>query len=94
MRCGASCHKPGGSGGIETGLFLDSLENSFNLLVNVPSTQDSNFKRVAPFDPDASFLVKKMTDPTLGLMPAGGPPLPDEQIQKVRDWISGGATND
>ncbi len=96
QRCGNACHKPGGPGGNETGLFLDTLENSFNLLVNVPSTQTegSNFKRVEPFNPDASFLVKKLTDPTLGLMPASGPPLSDEEIQKVRDWISAGAKND
>ncbi|NKE72419.1 CHRD domain-containing protein [Nitrospiraceae bacterium HYJII51-Mn-bac16s-1-B09] len=94
QQCGAVCHRSGGLGGIETGLFLDTRENAFNLLVNVPSTQDSNFKRVEPFNPDASFLVKKLTDPSLGLMPAGGSPLRAEEIKKVRDWITAGAKND
>lgn len=91
----AHCHISGQPGGDETGMFLNTRENSFNLLVNVSSEQDRNFKRVEPFNPDASFLIKKLTDPTLGQMPADGPPfLSDEQIKKIRDWISSGAKND
>ncbi|MCG3117198.1 MAG: CHRD domain-containing protein, partial [Candidatus Manganitrophus sp. SA1] len=93
-RC-AHCHISGQPGGNETGLFLNSLENSFNLLVNVPSTGDPNVKRVEPDNPDASYLIHKLEGTVSGQMPADGPPfLSDEQIKKVRDWISGGAKND
>lgn len=93
-RC-ASCHTPGGPGSIETGLDLDSRGVSFNKLVNATSTQDPAFKRVEPFNPDASFLIKKLEGSVSGRMPADGPPfLSDEEVKKVRDWISGGAKND
>lgn len=95
QRCGAVCHRAGGFGGVETGLFLDTKENSFNLLVNVPSVGDPNVKRVEPGNPNASYLIQKLEGTVPGRMPADGSPfLSDEQVKKVRDWISGGAKND
>lgn len=97
-RC-ALCHIPAGPGAEETGLDLSTdRETTFNMLVNVPSTEDPTFKRVEPGNPDASYLIKKLEGtppPRNTRMPANGPPfLSDEEIKKVRDWISAGAKND
>lgn len=96
-RC-ALCHVPAGPGAEETGLDLSTdRETTFNMLVNVPSTEDPTFKRVEPGNPDASYLIKKLEGtppPRNTRMPLGGPFLSAEEIKKVRDWITAGAKND
>jgi len=74
------------------GLRLDSA-NAYNDLVNVSSQEVGNLLRVEPFNPDDSYLVRKIegTASVGGQMPLGGPPLPAEDIQLIRDWILGGA---
>jgi hypothetical protein len=53
--------------------------------------------RVVAGNPDASYLVMKLEGTHLanggsgGQMPFGAPPLPPEQIAKVRQWIAEGA---
>jgi hypothetical protein len=69
---------------------------SFEQLVNVPSTQMSQFDRVEPGDPENSYLVKKLRgdgDISGGRMPEGGPFLSDAQIARVISWINAGAQN-
>jgi len=74
------------------GLRLDAA-NSFADLVGVPSREVGGLNRVEPFDPDNSYLFQKIngTASVGARMPLGGPPLPDEDIQLVRQWISDGA---
>lgn len=74
------------------GLRLDSV-NSFDDLVGVPSQEVSSLFRVSPSDPDNSYLVQKIegTASVGGQMPLGGPPLPAEDIQLIRQWITNGA---
>ena len=74
------------------GLRLDSA-NAFNDLVNVPSQEVGSLLRVEPFNPDDSYLVRKVegTASVGGRMPLGGPPLPAEDITLIRDWILDGA---
>lgn len=76
------------------GLRLDEA-NAFNDLVGVNSQQVGGLLRVEPFSPDASYLVRKIegTAAVGAQMPLGGPPLPVEDIQLVRDWILDGAPN-
>jgi len=53
--------------------------------------------QIAPGDPDASYLYRKITgaDGIFGArMPRGRAPLSDELIQAVRQWIERGAPND
>lgn len=50
---------------------------------------------IAPGDPDASYLVRKVEGAATisgGRMPLDGPPyLTDAQLQAIRDWIAAGA---
>ena len=75
------------------GLRLDE-GNSFALLVSVPSVQVPALFRVAPGDPDVSYLVQKIegTAAAGGRMPLNGPPfLAQTTIDVIRQWIADGA---
>ena len=74
---------------------LDLSEGqAFANLVNVPSQEIRTLLRVAPNDPDNSYLFMKIIGAS-GIagerMPFGRPPLSDEQIDLVRRWIEDGA---
>ena len=78
------------------GLRLDE-DNSFALLVSVPSVQVPALLRVAPGDPDDSYLVQKLegTAAAGGRMPLNGPPyLEQSTIDVIRQWITDGALQD
>ena len=74
------------------GLRLDS-GNSFANLVNIPSSEVSSLFRVAPGDPDQSYLIQKLQGNASSgeQMPLGGPPIPAATIEFVRQWIVDGA---
>ena len=89
------CHDASGMSG---GLVLTEGQ-SYGNLVNV-SPQNAvalaeGLLRVAPGDPDHSFLVVKLAGPPLvslgSQMPLGKDPLSEAQMQLIRDWISAGA---
>jgi hypothetical protein len=88
----SACH---GSGGIpQAELELSSASVSEANLINVDSTQVDKL-RVAPGDPDASYLLDKLlgrnlAPGTLQQPPLGGP-LCDPKIQAVEEWIAAGA---
>ncbi|MFQ5603970.1 MAG: c-type cytochrome [bacterium] len=99
------CHASGGIGFIQTG---GSQNNGLNLtsgnshasLVNQPTFQAPTVDpkmRVAPGDPDGSYLIQKISSasPKAGRrMPFDGPPfLSQSEIQLIRDWIAQGAPN-
>ena len=46
---------------------------------------------VVPGNPEASRLYKRLLGEGGQLMPLGGPPLPDSQIETVKNWILSGA---
>ncbi len=79
----------------QSGLDL-SLGQSYVQIVNIASTQVPSLKRIAPNDPVNSYLLQKIngTATTGNLMPPGTTPVPDAQINLVRDWILRGAPND
>lgn len=63
-------------------------------LVGVDSREVPSLKRVAPGDPDDSYLVRKIEGGPgiVGVrMPLGRPPLPSEEITVIREWIANGA---
>jgi hypothetical protein len=64
--------------------------------VNVASVEMPQLRRVQPGDPANSYLYRKITGAgiTGDRMPQGLPPLPDDKIRLVRDWIRRGAPND
>jgi hypothetical protein len=77
------------------GLQLDAA-HSYNLLVGVPSVEDSSLDRVKPGDPDSSYMVLKI-EGAMGIvggqMPLNETPLPQATIDAIRQWIMDGATN-
>jgi hypothetical protein len=76
------------------GLSLDH-DVAFDQIVNVASRERPDLKRIAPGNPDASYMVHKLEGQTgiIGRrMPFSGPPyLTDGQIQILRRWIAIGA---
>lgn len=78
------------------GLSLEA-DQSYGLLVDVPSSEVPTLDRVEPGDPDNSYIIHKLEGTAaVGLrMPASGPPyLTAAQIAVIRQWISDGAIDD
>ena len=75
------------------GLRLDAA-NSYASLVGVPSVERPALRRVAPGDANNSYLIQKL-EGSAGIagqrMPAGLPPLPQSDIDIIRQWIGEGA---
>jgi hypothetical protein len=71
---------------------------SYDALVGVASRERPELKRVAPGEPDASYLIHKLegTPAIVGRqMPRSGPPyLTTGEILVIRRWITLGAKND
>jgi hypothetical protein len=71
--------------------------HSYGLLVNVPSNEVPSFLRVAPGDPNNSYLIQKLegTAAVGQQMPEGCPVtrpcLDAETIAVIRQWIANGA---
>ncbi len=77
------------------GLRLDSV-NSYGLLVGVASMEVPAIMRVAPGDPNNSYLVQKLqgTAAIGGRMPLNRPALDPAAITTIRQWITDGAIDD
>jgi hypothetical protein len=90
-RC-ASCHSGPAGVALPAGLDLSDADASFQSLVGVSSIQAAALLRVAPNDPDASYLVHKIEGNagTGSIMPPSGI-LPIAMINQVRQWIADGA---
>lgn len=69
---------------------------AYSNIVGVTSTQRNDLQRIAPFSPDASYMVKKLrADPDIigSPMPLTGQ-LSGEQLQLLVDWVLRGAPDD
>jgi hypothetical protein len=89
------CSKCHIGAGAPEGLQLDAA-HSYNLLVGVPSVEDSGLLRVDPGNPDGSYMVLKIEGASGivgGRMPLGETPLPQATITAIRSWIMNGAMN-
>lgn len=89
-----SCH---GEAGRRGNLVL-TPERAYEELVNRPAAMAAaaarGKRRVVPGDPDASFLMEKLTAPAPdegARMPLGNPPLSAEELDLIRRWIAAGA---
>ncbi|MFZ0389166.1 MAG: hypothetical protein WAN36_01820, partial [Calditrichia bacterium] len=83
----SGCHTGSGA---PLGLDLSEGRAEPNL-INVPSKQVPSFMRIRPGDPDNSYLVLKIEgDQQIQgeRMPRGRSPLPQEQIDIIRQWIA------
>lgn len=86
------CHDPLGR---QSQMVL-SAGSAYANIVDVNSVEMAQLKRIAPNDPANSYLYRKITGAgiTGDRMPRTRPPLPDAQIQLIRNWIRRGAPND
>ena len=71
------CHGPDGA-------YKETLLIEYNTLIKESGP-------VVPGNPEASRLYKRLLGEGGPLMPLGGPPLPDSQIETVKNWILAGA---
>ena len=71
------CHGPDGA-------YKETLLIEHSALVKADGS-------VVPGNPEASRLYKRLLGEGGQLMPLGGPPLPDSQIETVKNWILAGA---
>jgi hypothetical protein len=87
-----SCHHPIGQ---QSQLVL-TAGTAYGNIVNVPSVEMPQLRRIQPGDVANSYLYRKITGSgiTGERMPLSLPPLSDAQIRLVRDWIRRGAPND
>ncbi|HND10002.1 MAG TPA: hypothetical protein PKL17_02415 [Pseudomonadota bacterium] len=87
----ATCHQSTGTpaGGLSLGA------STYDQLVNAKSTLSPGQMRVVPGDPDASFLMEKLTSdkPKFGQRMPPAQALEPEEIEKMRAWILAGAKN-
>ena len=92
-RC-INCHAPGGFAQM-VGIPWDYREDTaFDDLVNRASSQDADFTMVVPGDPGVSLMFLKISSesPPVGeMMPLGGPPLTEGEVQLIRAWVEQGA---
>ena len=73
-----------------------SAGQSFSNIVGVRSMERPDLFRIAPGDPDNSYLVQKIMgapDIVGARMPLGRAPLSAEQINLIREWVAEGAPN-
>lgn len=73
-----------------------SSGRAYAATVGVASVEMPQLRRVEPGDPANSYLYRKITGAgiTGERMPLQMPPLSDDKIRLVRDWIRRGAPND
>ena len=71
------CHGPDGA-------YKETLLIEHNALIKENGS-------VVPGNPETSRLYKRLLGEGGPLMPLGGPPLPDSQIETVKNWILAGA---
>ena len=88
----SGCHQGAGA---PQGLRLDAT-NSYGLLVNVASTEVPSILRVAPSDPDNSYIIQKLegTASVGARMPLNQGALSSTVIATIRQWITDGAIDD
>jgi len=86
----AGCH---GSASPAQGLVLESGK-AYQNLVNVPVVEFPGPIRVVPGNSAMSYLVGKLEGTAFGdRMPDQLPPLPEAEIQIIKDWIDQGAAD-
>lgn len=89
-----SCTGSGCHGGRMPAEGLDlTAGNAYATLVGVTATQCSERQRVAPGEPESSYLIDKLLGMELcnGTRMPKGSPLGQAEIQIIMDWIAAGA---
>jgi hypothetical protein len=93
-----SCAFSGCHAGSAPAMEMDlSAGQAYDNIVDVPSGEQPSLDRIEPNDPESSYLyLKVIGDPSIsgGRMPLGNPPLDQNRIDLLRDWIERGAPDD
>lgn len=89
----ATCH---GSGPSPAGALSLERDVAHASLVDAPSSMVSDAILVVPGDPDASYMMEKLTatSPAVGESMPPAAPLEAERIELVRAWIEAGAADE
>jgi hypothetical protein len=94
LSCALSgCH----TGAAPTGGMNLEAASAYTSIVGVSSTERSDLRRIAPSQPDNSYLVKKVrgdADISGSRMPLGGAALSASQLTLIVDWVRRGAPHD
>jgi len=87
----SSCH---GGGSPQEGMSLQAPVAG--VLIGVASQEVPTLMRVAPGDPDASYLLQKLERamPAVGVRMPPDQPLTSNKIEAIRQWIAAGAQVD
>jgi hypothetical protein len=87
-----ACHDPLG----QQSQMVLTASRSYASIVGVASVEMPSLQRIAPGDPANSYLYRKITGAgiTGDRMPLNQPPLSEDKLALVRDWIRRGAPND
>jgi hypothetical protein len=87
----SNCHA---GANLQAGLDL-SAASSYAMLVGVASTQSAGVQRVNPGNPNNSYLIQKLegAGASGSRMPPSGP-MPQSEIDTIRQWITDGAIDD
>jgi hypothetical protein len=87
----SNCHA---GANLQAGLDL-SAASSYAMLVGVASTQSASVQRVNPGNPNNSYLIQKLegAGASGSRMPPSGP-MPQSEIDTIRQWITDGAIDD
>jgi hypothetical protein len=90
-----SCAKSGCHSGARAPYGLDlSSGIAFENIVHVPSAEAPQNDLIEPGDPASSYLLSKLTTPAWPPHTQGEPELSNAMIQRLREWIAAGASND
>ena len=81
------CH----GGNSTSGMNFTDAQSFYDQAVGVASTEDPSLKRVAPGDPDHSYLYQKLLPGAGTRMPLGGPYLDSAAMAQIAGWICAGA---
>lgn len=77
--------------------FGHSADTAYTALVNVSSSMEPGFYRVAPFDRERSYLLAKIIgghSQGTSMPPPGAPSLTPQEIEIIQLWIDYGALLD
>lgn len=76
----------------QVGMSLEA-DKSFTAIVNQPSSEVPSLQRIAPGNPDDSYLLRKVTGiASVGVqMPRNAAALSSAKIEALRSWIDNGA---
>lgn len=89
-----TCHEGANPAGNLSLVAEDAFDQLVNVAPDIEAARLAGMLRVAPGEPERSFLLAKVQEPPPGQgsrMPLTGDPLPDDDMELIRRWIAGGA---